>query len=312
MEDIETLRLVRLAQGGDKEAFGQLAIRLEQGRDRLLELNSFRPEAAAPIVQEIRRQDADTTLDTFLLAVFDHYGLHVEELWPRTFRLGSAGVFADSFPGLPAEGLTVTADRQRALVREEVQFLSWDHPLVTGALDLLLGSEQGNSSVAHWPDAKVRGLYLEAVFLLECIAPPELHVDRFLPPTPVRVLLDHTGKDESAAWDAEAFARRLKAGDVHGLLDLPGLRDEVMPELIEQATSLANQRVAAIVARAAQKMNDDLGREIARLTTLQRVNPNVRPEEVTALARQQAALAEHLRAARLRLDAVRLIRRGPV
>ena len=152
----------------------ELAIRLEQGRDRLLELNSFRPEAAAPIVQEIRRQDADTTLDTFLLAVFDHYGLHVEELWPRTFRLGSAGVFADSFPGLPAEGLTVTADRQRALVREEVQFLSWDHPLVTGALDLLLGSEQGNSSVAHWPDAKVRGLYLEAVFLLECIAPPEL------------------------------------------------------------------------------------------------------------------------------------------
>ena len=121
--------------------------------------------------------------------------------------------------------------------------------------------------------------------------------------------LPHSGE---AGWDAEAFARRLKAGDVHGLLDLPGLRDEVMPELIEQATSLANQRVAAIVARAAQKMNDDLGREIARLTALQRVNPNVRPEEVTALARQQAALAEHLRAARLRLDAVRLIRRGPV
>lgn len=30
MEDLETLRLVRLAQGGDKEAFGQLAIRLER------------------------------------------------------------------------------------------------------------------------------------------------------------------------------------------------------------------------------------------------------------------------------------------
>ena len=291
-------------------AAGELATRLEQGRDRLLELNSFRPEAAAPVVQEIRRQDDDRSLDAFLLAVFDHYNLHVEELWPRTYRLGSAGVFADSFPGLPAEGLTVTADRQRALVREDLQFLSWDHPLVTAALDLLLGSEQGNSSVAHWPDEKIRGLYLEAVFVLECIAPPELHVDRFLPPTPVRILVDHTGKDESATWDTEGFARRLKPGDVHALLDLPGLREDLLPELVECAEALANQQAPTLVSRASQQMNDALDREIARLTELQRVNPNVRPEEVAALVQQQSVLEQHIQTARLRLDAVRLIRRG--
>ena len=292
-------------------AAGELATRLEQGRDRLLELNSCRPEAAAPVVQEIRRQDDERSLETFLLAVFDHHGIHVEELWPRTYRLGSAGVFADAFPGLPAQGLTVTADRRRALAREDLQFLSWDHPLVTASLDLLLGSEQGNSSVAHWPDDKLRGLYLEAVFVLECIAPPDLHVDRFLPPTPIRVLVDHMGKDESVTWPAEAFARRLKAGDVHALLDLPGLRDDLLPELVGQTEALANQRAAALVTQAATQANGQLDREITRLAALQRVNPNVRPEEVTALVQQQAALAEHIRAARLRLDAVRLIRRGP-
>jgi hypothetical protein len=31
----------------------------QQGRDRLLELNSFRPAAAAELVKEIHRQDAD-------------------------------------------------------------------------------------------------------------------------------------------------------------------------------------------------------------------------------------------------------------
>lgn len=294
-----------------RQAASELSTRLEQGRDRLLELNSFRPEVATPVIAEIRRQDADRALDTFLLAVFDHYGLHVEELWPRTYRLGSAGVFADSFPGLPTDGLTVTADRARALAREEMQFLSWDHPLVTGALDLLLGAEAGNSSVAHWPDAKVRALYLEAVFVLECIAPPELHVDRFLPPTPVRVLVDHAGQDESGTWDAVAFTRALKPGDVHALLDLPGLRDELLPYLVERAGTLANQRVDVLTAQATQRMNEQLDREIARLTALQRVNPNVRPEEVAALAAQQASLTEHLRHARLRLDAVRLIRRGP-
>ena len=294
-----------------REASQELATRLEQGRDRLLELNSFRPDAAAPVVQEIRRQDGDRSLDAFLLAVFDHYSLHFEELWPRTYRLGSAGVFADSFPGLPANGLTVTADRQRALVREDLQFLSWEHPLVTAALDLLLGSEQGNSSVAHWPDAKVRGLYLEAVFVLECIAPPELHVDRFLPPTPVRILVDHTGKDESAAWDAEGFARRLKSTSVHALLDVPGLREDLLPEMLASAEALASQQAPVLAKRASLLMTTALGHEIARLAALQQVNPNVRPEEVAALVVQQNALRTHLHSARLRLDAVRLIRRGP-
>lgn len=303
----ELERLIAETRGAAQE----LAARLEQGRDRLLELNSFRPDAAAPVVQEIRRQDGDRSLDAFLLAVFDHYSLHFEELWPRTYRLGSAGVFADSFPGLPANGLTVTADRQRALVREDLQFLSWEHPLVTAALDLLLGSEQGNSSVAHWPDAKVRGLYLEAVFVLECIAPPELHVDRFLPPTPVRILVDHTGKDESAAWDAEGFARRLKPANVHALLDLPGLREDLLPEMLASAESLASQQAPVLTKRASQQMTTALGHEIARLAALQQVNPNVRPEEVAALVAQQTALRTHLQSARLRLDAVRLIRRGP-
>ena len=59
-----------------------------------------------------------------------------------------------------------------------------------------------------------------------------------------------------------------------------------------------------------EQMHAALGREIARLTALQQVNPNVRPEEVAALVQQQAALAQHIQTARLRLDSVRLIRRG--
>jgi ATP-dependent helicase HepA len=127
----------------------------------------------------------------------------------------------------------------------------------------------------------------------------------------VRVLVDHTGKDESATWDAEGFARRLKPGDVHALLDLPGLREDLLPELVERAESLANQQAPVIASRASQQMHAALGREIARLTELQQVNPNVRPEEVAALVQQQAALAQHIQTARLRLDSVRLIRRGP-
>jgi ATP-dependent helicase HepA len=290
----------------------ELTERLEQGRDRLLELNSFRPEASEKLVQMIRQADADRTLDKFMVAVFDHFSIHVEELSPRTYQLGSAGVFADSFPGLPTEGLTITCDRQRALAREEMQFLTWDHPLVTGALDLLLGSEKGTSSFAKWPDAKVAGLFVETVYLLECIAPPALHVDRFLPPTPLRVLVDHRGADVGATFPRETLARQLQTAEAYSLLDRPELREALLPDLIEKSEGIARSQMPELIAQAHREMTTQLEHEIGRLRELQKVNRSVRPEEIAGLVQQRESLDQHLAAARLRLDAIRLIQRGPV
>ena len=220
-------------------------------------------------------------------------------------------MFADSFPGLPAEGLTVTGDRQRALAREDVQFLTWDHPLVTGALDLLLGSEKGNSSFAFWPDAKTPGLYLEAVYLLECIAPPALHADRFLPPTPLRVLVDHRGQDAGATVTPELLKRHLKKGEAYALLDQSEFREELLPALLAKSQAIATGRIANLVAQARKEMAAQLDHEVARLTELQKVNRSVRPQEIASLARQRNELDRHLNHARLRLDAIRLIQRGP-
>ena len=303
----ELEQLIEATQCARKE----LTARLEQGRDRLLEMNSFRSEVAARHVQEIQQQDADTSLDDFMLAVFDHCSIQVDELGPRTYRLGSAGVFADSFPGLPAEGFTVTRNRQRALSREEVQFLTWDHPLVTGALDLLLGTEQGNSSFAKWPDARTPGLYLETIYVLECVAPPALHVDRFLPPTPLRVLVDHRGQDVGKSLPPERLRRQLQPGDAYPLLDQAALREDLLPGLLEKAHGFAAALAPGLITRARQEMKARLDHEIARLRELQKVNRSVRPEEVEMLVAQQRALDQHLAAARLRLDAVRLIQRGP-
>ena len=294
-----------------RAARNTLAEKLEQGRDRLLELNSFRSEPAARHVTEIQSQDADLSLDEFMIAVFDHYSIHLEELTHRTYQLGSAGVFAESFPGLPTDGLTVTCDRSRALAREDVQFLTWDHPLVTGALDLLLGSETGNCSFARWPDTKTRGLYLEAIYLLECIAPPPLHVDRFLPPTPLRVLVDHRGNNAGSSITSDFLKRNLKNGDAYVLLDQPELRDDLLPMLVEKARCIANSQVSQLTNQARKEMRTQLDREIVRLKELRRVNRSVRAEEIEMLVQQKSALDQRLVGARLRLDAIRLIQRGP-
>ncbi len=287
----------------------ELSVRLEQGRDRLLELNSFRPQVAAGIVQEIQKQDADPTLDPFMVAVFDHFGIHVEELAPRTYQLGSAGVFADSFPGLPLEGMTVTCDRTRALSREDVQFLTWDHPLVTGALDLLLGTDKGNSSFGVWKDGKGTGLYLETIFLLECVAPPALHVDRFLPPAPLRVLVDPQGNDVGNTLDRDTLSRQLRPGDPYPYVARREIREELLPELLERAEAIVQRHLPTVVSQARREMTVQLDAEIARLKQLAKVNPSVRPAEIEALEQQKRSLHQLLGTARPRLESIRLIAR---
>jgi ATP-dependent helicase HepA len=291
------------------EAREELAARLEEGRDRLLEMNSFRPDEAAHLIEEIRARDDDDTLEAFMFAVFDHFMIPVEEIERRTYELGSSGVLADTFPGLPPSGLTVTCDRARALSREDVQFLTWDHPLVTGALDLILGAEGGNSGFAWWPDTKNTGLYLETIHILECVAPPKLHVDRFLAPTPLRIVVDHHASEVSGQIPESLLREVLQRGDPLAL-EQPEVREELLPVLLRTSRDLATRRVSGLIAAARVEMAAQLDHEIGRLRELAKVNRSVRPEEIDLLIQQKEALDQHLGGARLRLDAVRVIQRG--
>jgi ATP-dependent helicase HepA len=311
-------RLLTQARGAGSEALEALiaqsrlacqalAGRLAEGRDRLLALHALGPARDGTLVQELQAQDEDPALDRFLRACFEHFFIPAEAVAPRTWQLGSAGVLTDAFPGLPSEGLTCTTDRQRALIREDLQFLTWDHPLVTGALDLILGSQDGNCCFAWWPEPQGSALYLEAIFLLACLAPPGLQVDRFLPPTPLRVVVDARGRALGQALPAALLARHLRP---HPAQPRPGWLEDLLPGMLKDAQALASGQVASRVAQARQVMNTTLGEEQVRLAQLGKAHdPNLEAES-QALTAQRRELDQHLGQARLRLDALRLIHRG--
>ena len=285
-------------------AHAEIAQQLEQGRDRLLELNSHRPAEAAEVVDAIAATDADAALEAFLLRVFDHFGVGVEDLGERTYLLRGHGVTTDSFPEIPSEGLVGTFKRPHALGREDVSLLSSDHPMVTGAVDLLLGSEQGNCSFGVWADEADKTLLLETVFVLETLAPARLHADRFLPPTPLRVLVNH--KKESLMVDLP----ELEKGLPHKLLDNPKIGREIIPAMLETSEEFAAEQAKEIIATASKAMTAQLQSEIDRLSSLREVNDHVRPEEIELTQSQLTELTTTLAQARLRLDAVRLIWKG--
>ena len=293
-----------------RQACAALAQRLEQGRDRLLELNALgtaRAAGSAALVRALHAQDEDRGLDRFLLACFEQGFIPAEEVAPRTWQLGSMGELADSFPGLPTEGLTCTTDRQRALVREDLQFLTWDHPLATGALELVLGAQRGNSCFAQWPDPARSGLYLEGIFVLECLAPAALQVDRFLPPTPLRVLVDAKGRDLGQAVPPGHLARVLRSPTVQARAQW---LEDYLPAMLEQAQALAARQVPALVAQARETMAAQLGQELSRLSALHLASGRPLGAEPGALLAQLRDLDQHLAQAGLRLDALRLIHRG--
>ncbi|MGC3958410.1 MAG: RNA polymerase-associated protein RapA [Verrucomicrobiota bacterium] len=294
-----------------RDARQEIQHRLEQGRDRLLELNSFRPDSAQQIITQIRKQDGQPELEDYLLDMFDHFGVHLEELAPHTWQLHPQGIITDSFPALPTEGMIATCDRRRALSREDVGFLTWDHPLVTGAMDLLLGGETGNCAFAVLPAANDRTLLLELIFVLEVIAAPRLHADRFLPPTPIRVVVTHKLDDVSATYRDASWERRLQKGSAYKLIENTEIARRTLPAMIQSATELAETRATGFRQEALQAMKLLLGHEVQRLQTLQQVNNHIRPEEIKLAQSQQAELATVLQQSRLRLDSMRLLWKGP-
>ncbi|MEI7591160.1 MAG: RNA polymerase-binding ATPase, partial [Deltaproteobacteria bacterium] len=268
---------------------------------------SHRPELAAPLIESIRRQDDDAEFETFFIRMLDHLGVHVEELGRRTYLLQSGPTQSASLPGLSPEGAMLTLDRARALSREDIGFVTPDHPLVRAALDALLGEETGNSVFAVWRSSLPDAVLLEAHFVIECVAPPALHTDRFLPATPLRVVMDQSLKDCS---EDDAFrSATLERGDVFSLLDTPVFKKKHLPTMLAKATDIAGKRKDALVQADSQKANDQITHEIERLEDLRQINKHIRPGEIEALQSLKSALLEAFAGATLRTDALKLVLR---
>jgi len=285
----------------------ELELKLHSGRDRLLELHSFNRDRAASIVHQISTVDADTRLDNFVTDAFDHFGLHIEDIGNRTFNLGGGDLFHDKIPALPEEGLTATADRARALVRENVGFLTWDHPIVTSMLDMLLGSEQGNSAFALWPGAPEGGVIVETIYVLETQAPARLQLDRFIPPTPLRIVLNHKRKELGVEVTPEVLVAALKNGDPAILGEQMEEFGTLVPGMLRVTEIIAGKQSKPIIEAALAKAKETLAAEIARLEQLRLVNPSIRQDEITTAKTELTEVEEHLTKASPRLDSVRLI-----
>lgn len=288
----------------------QLKVELEKGRDRLLELNSNGGETAQQLAQAIAEQDDNPQLVNFALNLFDVIGLEQEDLGEKSIVISPTGhMLVPDFPGLSEEGNTVTFDRELALMREDVLFLTWDHPMIRNGIDLITSADIGKCAVSLLVNKNLPAgtLLLEAIYIVEAQAPKDLQLTRFLPPTPVRILLDNKGNDMASQVSFAGLEKQLKPVNKQMANKIAKMARGDIEKLIAFSDEKVVPQAQSLIEQAKQNADHTLGTELHRLTSLQAVNKNIRADEIQVLEQLREASLKHLDQANWRLDSLRVI-----
>lgn len=300
---------------------------IEKGRDRLLEYNSRDPKSAKEIISEIQKFDDDPRLQNLIFETLQMHGVDIEKSSiPECFVL-SAGpqVEAGSIPGMPDSGmmaqkedesermvqgsaLTVTMNRKEAMVHDSVDFLSWEHPLTLGVIDLATTSGKGSAASTIWNQSDRRNLMMQFNFILEPSIMPEWGLSDIAGPQLIRVLIDGEGNDCSNILDSldhgeckdvpvpqnsPAVTAKLKFFEQTGLASAKRIATDKMKEYAEAAEVAVEHRIE----QEYQRMN-----HLLSLRGKAEDSPILKELRKNIQERKKAAANPQLR-----LDAIRLI-----
>ena len=287
-----------------------LRLALEKGRDRLLELNSNGGEKAQRLAAEIAQTDNSPQLVNFALNLFDIIGVEQDDLGESSIVITPTGtMLIPDFPGLKEEGVTVTFDRQLALSREELEFLTWDHPMIRQGIDLIASGDIGKASMALLINKQLPAgtLLVELIYMIESQSPKGLQLNRFLPPTPIRLLLDSKGNDLAGQVYFDTLQNKLKPLGK----DIANKMVKMARSNIEQLIKIGEHKMTEIAQAQIQETSrladQTLSNELNRLIALKAVNKNIRQAEIDVLEKQRVLSLEELSKASWRLDSLRVI-----
>jgi ATP-dependent helicase HepA len=258
----------------------------------------------------LNAQDQDPDLKQYMNRLFNNLNIETDTLGLDSFILHPGEqVMAWSLPGLSDEGMTVTFSRATALAHEDRQFLTWEHPMVRETMEQVIDQESGNSAAISYRDPQLKPgqLLLEGVFVLHCIAPRSLQAGRFLPPTLIRILINDKGERLDSHFSCDELTDKGKPLDTRTIAPVVRQYRSTIRRLVGLAEKQAENVSPDLISQAAKHMMESYTAEIQRMVVLRRHNPNVREEEIEALQAQGLALHQHLQAATIKLDAVRLV-----
>ena len=176
---------------------------------------------------------------------------------------------------------------------------------------MFLGSAHGNTACGVWNEPGPQEIFCETIFILECIAPARLHTDRFLTPTPIRILINHHMQDISDKYSHEALLANVEDNSGAALMKNRHLKELLIPDMLNKSRAIAEKKAAHVIEQGVFDLEKTLGYEIDRLKTLKRWNPNIKEEEITCAEQEMHSLHRYIASAQLRMDSIKIIWKRP-
>jgi len=292
-----------------KEKHLEIEEKLEKGQDLLVELNSYKHDRAMSFVRELQSQEDSNELKQFMLNLFNQLGVEVEDLDNKEMFYVRPGdnMYLPHFPGLESEGMSITFKRAEALKNDQLVFLSWDHPMVTGIMEFIASKEIGNSTIAQWKTQSSEPVLFEAYFLLQAIGERKLQVEKWFPPTPLRVVMNAKMQDVTTKLTKKWVDEQVQNLSQEKRSDLKDLPRDFIKESLKKSREMAVQKAKAYKDKFKDEMVKHYQSEIERLISLREINPTVSETEIVLLKHHMNQLVKVIDKAEISLDSVRFI-----
>ncbi len=267
---------------------------LQEGRDRLLEYNSCRPQIAQRIINALEEYEDNSLLPDFIKRFMSSTNIDFDEQSNGTVIIRPTDQTQVQGLQLDEEGMTVTFYRDQAQIREDAQFLTLEHPFVESVMELINTQSFGSTNVALLKSNAIKPgtILVEVWFKVDVIAPKVLNVPASLPKQLLRVLLSENGQDLSAKIASHILQPYTHHLDANNSRQVIKARREIIEERYRQAFDLAKAQLADITQEGQKHYQQRWQREIDRLNYLKQHNPAIRQDEIDRLEKfKQEGLA---------------------
>jgi ATP-dependent helicase HepA len=278
--------------------------------DSLIDINSFNEPLGAKLLESIDACDDDTALEFYVREIFDYYAVDYEDYDDTGSILVKGGSlsFIEEFPlAKKDEDITLTFHRRTALEREDMLFLTLDHPLIEATFDHMIINNEGLASICKWDHSPFgKGALIQLSLIIEAKGRKELQLDRYLPLTVKSILFNHKSEPIPAEKVKDKNKHLQDISDKAFLSKISDLKPVIMPS-IEKIMSRLDPWLEQEKTKAKNLAIEKTQHEIDRLTQLLEINPLVRVKELEVLKQMQTDILRAISVAACRIDAIRVI-----
>lgn len=281
-----------------QQASFQLLEEIEQGRDKLLEQHSFSHERVNPLLEAI--QDADEnnqTLQRLLFDVFDNGHIETEQTSAGNIIVSPQENCPFSFVNsMRDEKCTTTFDRNQASQREDLEFLSWDHPWIKGIIDDLEASGDVFTSCALFKDSNFKNgqVFVETLYQFKAEGPGRLELNRYLAPETRHYLISDELKNVGKVLDLADMKKDYDLLSKDMARELIQLKSREITNAVLLSEKLAIHTTQDNIERSVSDLLEASKQELARYKSLE-IQPGsyqAEIDELTLKAKESISLLQ--------------------